>query len=107
LDELFGDGVVLRSSAGETTAELSSCHISHSARAGLGLMGATASLHATTLSCNTIDLVADPHLDRDAVLTDAGDNHCVCGEEEHPCMALSAGLQPPEPAEPDAPPPNQ
>jgi hypothetical protein len=97
----FGDGVVVWSNVVDATAELSRSYIGGSARAGLSVFGAAASIHATTLSCNTFHLASESHAGRSGMLTDAGDNRCVCGEEEQTCSALSVGLEPP--AEPHIP----
>jgi hypothetical protein len=95
-DGLVGDGLLVWSMAANAAAELSSCHIGQNARAGISSFGGAVSLHAASLSCNTIHLASETHEGRSPVLTDAGDNRCACGQQQQTCTALSVGLEPPE-----------
>jgi len=72
-----------------------------SARAGVGVLGGSASLEGTKLTCNPIDLDVEPFEFTDgtstttvpASLDDGGGNGCGC-ETAAECKAQSASLQP-------------
>jgi hypothetical protein len=101
-DGAFGDGVLVYSLTADAMAELSSCHIGPSARAGLSAFGSEVSIRATNLSCNGFHLANERCCENSGpigVITDAGDNRCSCGEDEESCSAVSVGLEPPDPIE--------
>jgi hypothetical protein len=97
---LYGDAIVVGSLTLEGWAELSSCSVRESARAGLSVFGATANIAATQLECNPIHLAVEPHGAFEPLLTNAGANRCSCAEDEVVCRAVSVGLEPPTPADP-------
>jgi len=99
-DGLYGDGVVILADNPTTSALLSSCLIESNARVGLGVFGTHASLAASTLECNGIDLNQESFGGTAGAFDDQGGNRCGCGSEQTVCKAVSTGLEPPSPVGP-------
>jgi hypothetical protein len=93
----FGDGISVISFQLPTSATISDSRIEGAARAGISLFGSEVMLSASELSCNAIQLAADPYDTLQPNLQNLGANVCGCEETTAPCKALSAGLTPPTP----------
>lgn len=90
----FGDAVAGLGSAALTLVD---SHLADSARAGLSLFGAGASMSGSRLSCHPIDIAVQDLGAGVATLTDDGGNTCGCGDESRDCKASSTDLEPPSP----------
>ncbi|HZO13385.1 MAG TPA: right-handed parallel beta-helix repeat-containing protein [Polyangiaceae bacterium] len=97
-DGLFGDGIIVaRLFESPTTLTLENSIVSRSARAGMMLHQANASLAQVRIQCALLDFA----LEGGSSMSDAGDNLCGCPNPGTPCHATSAGLTPPEPLDTD------
>jgi hypothetical protein len=97
-DGLFGDGVVAVTIDLPSVLVIQGSRVSGSVRAGLSVFGSALTLSDSAMSCNGIDIAAEPHEAFTADLTDAGGNRCGCASDEV-CRAISAQLAPPEPTD--------
>jgi len=91
----FGDAVTAIGATGSVA--IVDSRLAHSARAGLSLFGASASMSGSVLSCHPIDIAVQDLGAQAADLTDGGSNTCGCDGEEHDCKAKSTDLEPPSP----------
>ncbi|MFO0661378.1 MAG: right-handed parallel beta-helix repeat-containing protein [Polyangiaceae bacterium] len=97
----FGDGLWVVLGA-ELTVE--SSLVQTSQRAGLSLLGATASLASSHLDCNAVSmnqedltgLSATDGVARKSKLTNLGGNLCSCGDHEIACTVQSNHFAPPD-----------
>ncbi|HZO14789.1 MAG TPA: hypothetical protein VFB62_16055 [Polyangiaceae bacterium] len=96
---LFGDGLmVLSDELASARATLIATHVDRSVRAGLVAYGAHAAIGGSTLICQAFDFDSELYRGSDAELDDLGGNLCGCPEPTQSCKAVTANLQPPEPA---------
>jgi hypothetical protein len=96
-DALLGDGITLFSYMGPAIATITNSRIADSARAGLSIFGATATLASTQITCASFPLDGEALDGQPFSLTDQGNNACGCPNADEPCRLVSSSLQPPDP----------
>lgn len=94
-DGAFGDGVAAWALEGPAGAVVTASRIDHSARAGVSSFGASATLGATVLECNAIDLDGEVYAGSPS-WADQGGNMCGCAGHPVACKVTSSNLAPPE-----------
>jgi hypothetical protein len=92
----LGDGVSVVSAETPAFLAMDGSRVEGGARAGVSAFGAIVELAGSMLTCNLIDLAAEPWNGHEAGFIDAGGNTCGCGDMT-PCKAVSSGLTPPSP----------
>jgi hypothetical protein len=93
--DLFGDGALLTLGlSAPSSGVLDNVRVDGSARAGVALVGASATVTGSKMTCNGLNLTVDAYGGIASQLSDGGGNVCGC-ESEVPCKATSAGLEPP------------
>jgi hypothetical protein len=93
-DGLFGDG--LNSFDGASVTANNSA-IWDSARAGIGIFGASVEMSSLHIGCAAFPLTGAPFEDSLFDVVDAGGNLCGCPTPDQPCKLVSANLEPPDP----------
>lgn len=97
----FGDGLsVLSELAAGANVWLTRSHIRDSSRAGVSNFGAFVSLGGVRIACAAFELEGERHVDQPFRFEDRGDNGCGCPVADGRCVAVSAGIEPPEPLAP-------
>lgn len=92
--QLFGDGIV---AINNSTAVLDGTRIYDSARAGVANFGSYMALSGNTLQCAAFEINGEPYpLGNNFEFKDIGSNVCGCPVATEKCVAVGAGLQPPE-----------
>jgi hypothetical protein len=95
-DGFFGDGVAVLSDGAPASAVLETMLIEQSARAGVSSFGGVASLERVTIRCASFDIAGEPYNGATFGFEDIGRNQCGCPDAQASCLAVSAGLAPPE-----------
>lgn len=95
-DGLFGDGVAVINGGAPASATLQSLLIEESARAGVSSFGGLASIEQVTIRCASFDIAGESYQGAGFRFEDGGGNQCGCAEAQADCVAVSAGLAPPE-----------
>jgi hypothetical protein len=96
-DGSFGDGItVLTATEGPAALDLRGARIETSARAGLSVFGANATVMSTAFECNTFALDLEEFVGFVGGIQDAGGNACGCNGNMVDCQAVSAQLAPPD-----------
>jgi hypothetical protein len=95
-DGLYGDGLVVYSTAYPATATVTASRIEKSARAGVSNFGASLTMGSTTLDCDAIALDGETSSAGSPSFVDDGANACGCSGASSVCQVLSNGLAPPE-----------
>jgi hypothetical protein len=96
----FGDGVLVASWNMPAHAIVKNTRIEASTRAGVSAFGAAVGIESSELLCQAFDLDAETYDSQPAELQDLGGNRCSCQEQDEPCAAVSANLEPPAPLDP-------
>ncbi len=97
-DGLVGDWVaVVGDATGSANAAVGSSRIRDSVRAGCSNFGATVSLSAVAIQCAAFDLEGEMLDGVSFIFEDGGANVCGCPNAQDACVAVSVGLEPPEP----------
>lgn len=96
-DGRFGDGVTALPALDEASAELIGVTIENSTRAGVSLFAAQASLEASLLHCQAIDLAGETHMGTPFVFDDRGANLCGCPDAADACKLANTTIGPPAP----------
>lgn len=96
----LGDGVTIAAMNGDASATLTRCLLERSDRAGVASFGGKATVVATRLECNAIDLDGETFEGRSSEFGDEGGNVCGCQDDTRPCKVLSSSLSPPVPIAP-------
>lgn len=96
-DGAFGDAVAVVTSSMPANAVLRGCLIQRGARAGVAAFGASVSIGATKLDCNTFALDGEAFEQSAYAFEDALGNSCGCNGDEGPCSAVTSSLEPPAP----------
>jgi hypothetical protein len=105
-DGAFGDGIAVAIASGGPLAQVpahatvTSTASNGNVRSGLGNWGASVALGQSTFSCNGFDLEGETIQGVSFDFHDAGGNACGCPAPTGACVAQSAGLAPPELADP-------
>lgn len=94
-DGKFGDGISVASQDGAAQAEIRSCSIENSARAGVSNFGAQVVITDTTLECSAFDLEGEKFGGVPFSFDGSMANTCGCGAATWDCKSQSAGLSPP------------
>jgi hypothetical protein len=95
-DGNFGDGIDVIRLDSDTLVDIVHSRIDGNARVGLANFGAAASLGASWLDCNTIQLNGETLSDVAYSFDNRGGNRCGCGGEEVECKVLSLAVSPPD-----------
>jgi hypothetical protein len=104
-DGAFGDGITLiGTELLPASLQLTSCTVAENARAGIAAFGGHVTLSDNAVDCNPIALNAEESFvlqgetkTLPSGFEDLGGNRCGCGGQAEECLALSSGLEPPEP----------
>jgi hypothetical protein len=94
-NEFFGDGLVVWSYDGASTASLSRSRIEDSDRAAVSNFGANVSLESSLFTCQAFDLDVETWNGVAAVFRDLGGVFCGCPGATTACHAQSHQLEPP------------
>jgi hypothetical protein len=94
-DGKFGDGIT----AFASNAFVTRTRIRDSARAGISNFGGSISLGENRIACAGFELEGEPEDGDPFYFEDQGGNRCGCPVANGACVAVSAGLEPPEPLE--------
>jgi hypothetical protein len=92
----YGDGLAVAAQLWPATALLTASRIETSARAGISVFGATATIGTTILDCNAIDLDGEELGGAAYTLQDVGGNTCGCKDALVTCSVVSSHLEPPK-----------
>jgi len=98
-DGWFGDGIGVIGKGGPATATITGTLIEDSARAVLSSFGADVTIGSSRLRCGAFAMEGEDFGGRPFSFDDLGDVLCGCPEADDPCVAVSAGLPPPEPVQ--------
>jgi hypothetical protein len=104
----FGDGVVVMPLTVSSTLEMENTAITDSGRAGISNFGSNVALKDILIQCAAFDLADQfipkdlfgpglPPQDLSTTYDDQGGNACGCPVADSRCLAVPAGLAPPEP----------
>jgi hypothetical protein len=95
-DGSYGDGVALLATEGRRASlALREVRVVRNARGGLTSFAGLASIAASTLECNPIQLHGEPWAGQTYQLVDEGENVCGCEGTTTKCAVQSATLAPP------------
>ncbi|MBI4704672.1 MAG: right-handed parallel beta-helix repeat-containing protein, partial [Deltaproteobacteria bacterium] len=100
----FGDGLVVAGlPAQPASARVVATRIEQSARAALSNFGASMTHGSTLMQCQSFDLEGEPNGGSNFSFDHLGGSLCGCPVADRECAVLSAGLDPPDLAEPSTP----
>ncbi|MBW2454840.1 MAG: hypothetical protein JRI68_10030 [Deltaproteobacteria bacterium] len=95
----FGDAVAAVNYYQPAVLSIGFTRIESSARAAVGNFGSFVSLGSTTMQCQSFDLEGEPLNGGAFTFEDRGENRCGCPAADGVCLAVSVGLEAPEPPE--------